>query len=154
MFSSLSPCKNFSIPSWILSLRKPDHPFPLMPPSYEKITSVIRRMNSSATPCPRDKISIIVFKRCQYLRSFITNIIHNIWLSGKVPLEWKKACTILIHKKSSNSDPANFRHITLEPVLWKSSHHACVTVYSIFLKLMVSLSTKYKKASPRIFQGP
>ena len=118
MFSSLSPCKNFSFPSWIPSLREPDHPFPLEPPFYEKITSVIRRMKSSATPCPRDKISVSpflnfrfpvspfprfplhvpVFKRCPYLRSLITNIIHNIWLSGKVPLEWKKACTILIHK--------------------------------------------------------
>ena len=39
MFSSLSPCKNYSIPSWIPSLREPDHPFPLELPSYEKITS-------------------------------------------------------------------------------------------------------------------
>ena len=28
-------------------------------------------------------------------------------------MEWKKACTILIHKKGSNGDPANFRHDSL-----------------------------------------
>ena len=27
---------------------------------------------------------------------------------------WKKACTVLVHKKGDQSDPANFRPITLE----------------------------------------
>ena len=39
-----------------------------------------------------------------------------VWNSGKVPAEWKKACTILVHKKGNNDDPANFRPITLESV--------------------------------------
>ena len=51
-----------------------------------------------------------------YLRSFLTEIIRVVWLSGKVPSEWKKASTILIHKKDSTDDPSNFRTITLESV--------------------------------------
>ena len=31
-------------------------------------------------------------------------------------MEWKKACTVLVHKKGNNDDPANFRPITLESV--------------------------------------
>ena len=73
-------------------------------------------MTASTSPCPLDKISIIGFKRCLYLRSFLTEIIRVIWLSGIVPPEWKKAATILIHKKGSMDDPANFRPITLESV--------------------------------------
>ena len=73
-------------------------------------------MKSSSSPCPLDKISIICFKRCPYLRSLLTKIIRVVWESGHVPMEWKKACTVLVHKKGNNDDPANFRPITLESV--------------------------------------
>jgi len=43
-------------------------------------------------------------------------MIRAAWLSGSVPSEWKKACTILIHKKGETSDPANFRPITLQSI--------------------------------------
>ena len=32
-----------------------------------------------------------------------------------LPVNWKHAVTIFIHKKDSAEDPANFRPITLEP---------------------------------------
>ena len=73
-------------------------------------------MKPSGSPCPLDQISVICFKRCPYLRSYLTDIIHAAWSSGVVPSEWKKACTILIHKKGETEDPANFRPITLESV--------------------------------------
>ena len=38
------------------------------------------------------------------------------WSRVVVPSEWKKACTILIHKKGETNDPANFRPITLESI--------------------------------------
>ncbi|CAB4038604.1 Hypothetical predicted protein [Paramuricea clavata] len=38
------------------------------------------------------------------------------WSCGVVPSEWKKACTILIHKKGETANPADFRPITLESV--------------------------------------
>ena len=73
-------------------------------------------MKSSGSPCPLDKISMINLKRCPYLRSLLTNIIRVVWESGYVPMEWKKACTVLAHKKGTSHNPANFRPITLESV--------------------------------------
>ena len=80
------------------------------------ITNVIRKMKSSGSPCPLDQLSIISFKHCPYLRTYLTELIRDIWLSGTVPTEWKRACTILIHKKGNNNDPSNFRPITLESI--------------------------------------
>ena len=41
------------------------------------------------------------------------------WVKSCIPNEWKKAVTILIHKKGESEDPANFRPITFEPVTLK-----------------------------------
>ena len=46
----------------------------------------------------------------------MTQIIHAAWSSGVVPSEWKKACTILIHKNGGTDNTANFRPITLQSV--------------------------------------
>ena len=59
---------------------------------------------------------MICFKRCPYLRTVITEIIAVVWKSGRVPSAWKRACTILVHKKGNHDDPANFRPITLQSV--------------------------------------
>ena len=59
---------------------------------------------------------MICFKRCPYLRTVITEIIAVVWKSGRVPSAWKRACTILVHKKGDHDDPANFRPITLQSV--------------------------------------
>ncbi|CAB4010466.1 Hypothetical predicted protein [Paramuricea clavata] len=114
--SAISPTKTFNIPSWIPKFASPQTPFNLDPPTYQEITNVIRKMKPSGSPCPLDQISIICFKRCPYLRSYLTVIIHAAWSCGVVPSEWKKACTILIHKKGETANPANFRPITLESV--------------------------------------
>ena len=73
-------------------------------------------MKSSVSPCPLDKIPILCFKRCAYLRSYLTEIIKMVWQSTNVPDAWKRACTILIHKKGDTNNPANFRPITLESI--------------------------------------
>ena len=115
-FSVINPNKIFNIPSWIPKFASPQTPFNLDPPTYQEITNVIRKMKPSGSPCPLDQISIICFKRCPYLRSYLTEIIHVAWSCGVVPSEWKKACTILIHKKGGTDEPANFRPITLESI--------------------------------------
>ena len=71
-------------------------------------------MKTSGSPCPLDQLSIICFKRCPLLRSYLTELFRAVWLSGTIPDEWKKACTILIHKKDDTNSPSNFRPITLD----------------------------------------
>ena len=73
-------------------------------------------MKASSSPSPLDRISVICIKHCPYLRSFLTEVIKIVWSSGCALSEWKKACTILIHKKGDTNDPSNFRPITLQLV--------------------------------------
>ena len=76
-------------------------------------------MKTSGSPFPLDQISVIVLKRIPYLRSYLTVLIQDIWDTRHLPINWKHAVTILIHKKDSANDPANFRPMTLEPVFLK-----------------------------------
>ena len=77
-------------------------------------------MKSSGFPCPLDQISIISFKRCPHLRTYLTDIIRSVWSSGeKSHQNGKKACTILVHKKVDTANPINFQSITLESVTLK-----------------------------------
>ena len=73
-------------------------------------------MKASGSPCPLDQLSIICFKRCPFLRTYLTDLIHAVWLSGTIHSEWKKACTVLIHKKGDTNIPSNFRPNTLETI--------------------------------------
>ena len=115
-FRSIYPLKSFKIPNWIPSLAQPSIPYDLSSPSYQQITKVVRRTRASGSPCPLDTLSIIPFKRYPYLRSYLVESFHIIWQSRETPRVWKKACTILIHKKGDPSKPANFRLITLDSV--------------------------------------
>ena len=76
-------------------------------------------MKSKGSLCPLDQISIICFKKCPYLRTYITAICAKVWETNHIPSSWKRAVSILIYKKDSIDNPANFRPITLEPVALK-----------------------------------
>ena len=90
IFFTVRPFQTFSIPSWIPKFSEPYTSFDLSPPTYQKVARVIRRMKSSGSPCPLDKLSIICFKRCPYLRSILTEVIRVVWESRQVPTEWKR----------------------------------------------------------------
>ena len=93
----------------------PQHRFlSIDPPSDQQIRNIIPNMRSSGSLCPLDQSSIISFKRCPYLRSYITEIITVVWSSGTLPHHWKKAYTVLGHKKGDTDDPGNFCQITLK----------------------------------------
>ena len=85
--AAVHPGKLFHIPSWIPRLSDPQVEFDLDPPSYQQVTAVIRRMKASGSPCPLDQISVICFKRCPYLRTYLTELIRAVWLSKSIPSE-------------------------------------------------------------------
>ena len=83
--AKINPNRLFNIPSWIPKLSDPEVQFNLDPRTYQQITNVIRKMKSSGSPCPLGQLSIICFKRCPYLRTYLSELIQEIWLSGTVP---------------------------------------------------------------------
>ena len=111
--------KVFTIPSWIPKLKEGNIPFNLSPPTYQEITRIIKRMKFPGSSCPLDQISIICFKPCPHLSSFILNICTEVLRNNTLPAQWTKAAIILIHKKGDPSLPENFRPIALEPVSLK-----------------------------------
>ena len=110
---SMNPTKRFTIPSWIPAFKTPTYQYDITPPTYQEITKIIRRIKASGSPCPLDQISIIVFKRCPYLCSYLQLVFKKISCTGQIPSMWKKAVTILIYKKGEQNDAQNFRPITL-----------------------------------------
>ena len=144
-FLAINKSKLFCIPSWIPPITPPQVPFNLDPPSYQQITNIIRNMKSSGSPCPLDHISIISFKRCPYLTTYITESIKVVWSSGTLPNEWKKACTVLAHKKGDPNDPANFRPITLDSIPLKIFTSALRNSIFDFLRLNTFVAHEIQK---------
>ena len=87
--SSVNLTKVFNLPSWIPTLSDPGIPFNLEPPTYQQISNVIRKMKASGSPSPLDQLSIICFKQCPFLRTYLSEIIGTAWSTGSVPSEWK-----------------------------------------------------------------
>ena len=85
--NSINPNKLFHIPSWIPKLSDPTVHFDLEPPTYRQDTTIIRRMKASGSPCPLDQLLIICFKRCPFLRTYLTEVIRCVWSSKSVPAE-------------------------------------------------------------------
>ena len=69
--------RTFNKPNWMVDLPAPSVPFnhDLQCPSYRDVTNAIKRMKTGACPCPLDGISVIVFKRCLALKTFLTKLI-------------------------------------------------------------------------------
>ena len=119
LFKCSDKSKQFNRPALMPEYERPPARFNNSPPTYQEITKIIKKMKMSGSPCPLDQISVIVLKRIPYLQSYLTILIQNIWDTRHLPINWKHAVTILIHKKDGAEDPANFRPITLEPVFLK-----------------------------------
>ena len=115
-FNVINPRKLFRVPDHIPKFDQPSIEFDLTEPTYQEVTRIIRRMKTLGSPCPLDQISIISLQRMPYLRTYIHRILVEVWKAGSVPSTWKRAVTVLIHKKGDPNVPANFRPITLKSV--------------------------------------
>ena len=86
-------------------LEPPIYQYDITSPTYQEITKIIRRMKASGSPCRLDEISIIVFKRCPYLRSYLELVFRKISSTGQIPdpLCGKKQLRFLFTKKASKT---------------------------------------------------
>lgn len=109
----------FCTPDWIPPLPIPSHNCNTDPPTYKELVSAIHKIKSRSSPCPLDQISIIIFKKCPILRTFLHKLIVKCWSSSSIPSCWRQGLTVLIYKKGDAQDPANFRPITLQPIPYK-----------------------------------
>ena len=77
-FKCVNLTKTFRIPSCIPSFPPPEKKFHSNPPTYAEISQIIKKLKTSGSPCPLYQTSIIYYKRCPYLRSYLTAIIAEI----------------------------------------------------------------------------
>ena len=112
------------------------------------------KMKSSGSPYPLDQISVIVLKRCPILRTYVWKIMEFCWKNKYFPTVSKNGITVLIYKKldpAFANDPANFRPITLEPVIAKVLLHLFETVFTVtYLKIIISTAIS-KKDSGKVY---
>ena len=109
----------YAFPNWMKQLPEPTAIFDQSLPTYQEVTKIINKIKSSGSPCPHDHMSIIMLKRCPFLRSALHRIISHCWEKQTFPKTWKYAFTILIYKMRDKKVPSNFRPITLQPVFAK-----------------------------------
>ena len=119
MLSQPNKSKLFKIPHWIPSLPPPSSVYNTEPPTYQEVTRAINKCKAKSCPCPLDQISVIMLKRCPQLRTVLHKLIVACWQKSCIPTCWKRGLTVLIYKKGDSNDPANFRPITLQPVMYK-----------------------------------
>jgi len=85
----------------------------------EEVNTLLSELNPDKALGP-DKIPTQVLKECsQELKGNITDLYNESLTSGKVPTEWKTANVAPIYKKGKNTDPSNYRPISLLPIISK-----------------------------------
>ena len=117
--SQTDKLKQFTIPNWIPTLPPPTNNATIPPPTYRAVATAIGRCRPGASACPLDQLSILILKNCPILRTLLHKLITECWAKRNVPECWKRGASVLIHKRGDQSDPSNFRPITLQPVWYK-----------------------------------
>jgi hypothetical protein len=116
-----NPHRVFDTPKWMPEIPPPNISFPhsSVPPTYQDITNIVRKMRAKSSPCPFDGLSIIIFQKCPILRTHLARLLSACWMKSHFPAIWKRATVSLIHKGGPLDTPGNFRPIALQPVLGK-----------------------------------
>lgn len=91
----------------------------LNPPDYTEMNKAIQNLKNWKAP-GEDTITAELLKSAGsecYKR--IYNLIFKIWMSEEMPKEWKDGLILLIHKKGTRLECANYRPITFLNVTYK-----------------------------------
>ena len=99
------------------------HPPPTTPPApflHEELTTVLRLLRKNRAP-GLDNLKAEALILLDYLgENVLLDLLNTCFRTRAVPEEWKQALVVNIYKgKGSESDPANYRPISLLNVLYK-----------------------------------
>jgi hypothetical protein len=84
-----------------------------------EVRVALTKLNPNKAPGP-DGIPTKVLKDfATELAPHLTRLYNTSLSTGKLPLEWKEANIVVIHKKGKKTDPSNYRPISLLPVCSK-----------------------------------
>ena len=85
----------------------------------QEVKEIMKDLDVSKALGP-DGVSNWIMKECnEQLADVLHNIIVCSFKEGKVPLEWKRANIVPIHKGGSKEDPMNYRPVSLTSVVAK-----------------------------------
>ena len=85
--------------NWMNQLLEPTAIFDQSLPTYQGVTKIISKIKSSGSLSPHDHMSIIMLKRCAFLRTALHRIISHCWKKQTFHKTWKYAFTTLVYKK-------------------------------------------------------
>lgn len=114
--------QHFSQPTWMPSPPPPENEFCCDEFAVGEIQAAIKRMKSSSSPSPFDRITYRIFKRCPALSKALCDLFNSCWTLSVIPSQWKLAAIKLIGKSSAEEDstsPSNFRPIALTSCIGK-----------------------------------
>lgn len=86
------------------------------PPELNKI---LRKMRNNKTPGPDNLLSEFYKNLQSSAKIFLLNLFNKILNSGEIPNNWSKFNQILLYKKGKQTDPLNYRGITLANAITK-----------------------------------
>ena len=101
----------------------PEHPVPSLAEvrvTEPEVLKILNRLDTSKSTGP-DKVPNKLLKMCALIIAKpLSKLFNKSLQSGKFPSSWKKACvTPIFKRKGSNSDPTNYRPISLLPNISK-----------------------------------
>jgi len=129
-------------------------------PEYEEITQIIKSLKNNKVP-GQDIINAELIKTANpKLISNIWLLIKEIWVSGKVPNDWKIAIIFPIYKKGDSMETSNYRRISLLDTCYNVLSIAILLRLEVYANdiirdyqsgFMREKSTKYSIFSPKNF---
>ena len=90
----------------------PDYRSPNSALSRNEFDEAVRRMANNKAAGP-DRIPVEAIKHCPSVRSALFEIVKSMWDQERIPDGFVQANFVMLHKKGSADDPANFRCIAL-----------------------------------------
>ena len=117
-------------PSPDLPLRLPrvvSGAFRVKPVTLPELSLALHRMSSSKAVGP-DNVCIALIRECfAVVGPHLLHILNHSFTSGRVPLIWKQATVVPLHKGGSVTEPCNFRPISVLSVVGKLAERIVCT---------------------------